>query len=146
MHGLLNISLPKIQSNWLALNNSSNGKASAVIKANSYGLGMVKVAKSLIDVGCQFFYVANINEAIQLRKNIKSKKIKIAVFEGFFKGSESNYFENQLTPIINNLEQFTKLYCSQKVVIWLILLSILKNRDSLFKRLPSHSKQFSLTM
>ena len=109
MHGLLKISLPKIQSNWLALNNSSNGKASAVIKANSYGLGMVKVAKSLIDVGCQFFYVANINEAIQLRKNIKSKKIKIAVFEGFFKGSESNYFENQLTPIINSLEQLKRI-------------------------------------
>ena len=84
MHGLLKISLQKIQSNWLALNHASNGKASAVIKANSYGLGMVKVAKSLIDVGCQFFYVANINEAIELRKSIKTKKIKIAVFEGFF--------------------------------------------------------------
>ena len=84
-------------------------RPAAVIKANSYGLGMVKVAKSLIDVGCQFFYVANINEAIQLRKNINSKKIKIAVFEGFFKGSESNYFENQLTPIINNLEQLKRI-------------------------------------
>ena len=71
MHGLLKISLQKIQSNWLALNNSSTRKASAVIKANSYGLGMVEVAKSLIDVGCQFFYVATINEAIQLRKNIQ---------------------------------------------------------------------------
>ena len=100
MYGLLKISLQKIQSNWLALNNSSNGKASAVIKANSYGLGMVHVAKSLIEVGCQFFYVASINEAIQLRKNIKSKKIKIAVFEGFFKGSESNYLENQIENIL----------------------------------------------
>ena len=57
MHGHLKISLQKIQSNWLALNNSSNGKASAVIKANSYGLGMVKVAKSLVDVAVSYTHL-----------------------------------------------------------------------------------------
>ena len=117
MHGLLKISLPKIQSNWLALNNSSNGKASAVIKANSYGLGMVKVAKSLIDVGCQFFYVANVNEAIQLRKNIKSKKIKIAVFEGFFKGSESDYFEKNLNKrVIHQMAPHDTFFVSKRFI------------------------------
>ena len=105
MHGLLKISLEKIKSNWLALNEASNGKAAAVIKANSYGLGMIETVKTLIDAGCNYFYVATITEAISLRQKITSKDIKIAVFEGFFEGHELIYFENKLTPIINNLEQ-----------------------------------------
>ena len=68
MQGILNISLDIIKSNWRNLNNASNGKAAAVIKANSYGLGMLQIAKSLIDAGCRYFYVANTEEAIILRK------------------------------------------------------------------------------
>ena len=104
MHGILKISLKSVKSNWLTLNEASNGKAAAVIKANSYGLGMIEIATALIDAGCNYFYVANIAEAIKLRQKITSKNISIAVFEGFFEGTESIYFENQLTPIINNLQ------------------------------------------
>ena len=109
MQGILNISLKDIKSNWLALNNASNGNASAVIKANAYGVGMVKVAKTLIEAGCNYFYVANLNEGIQLRKEIKSTEIRIAVFEGFFKGSEETYIKYKLNPIINSLEQLIRL-------------------------------------
>ena len=109
MHGILKISLEKIKSNWLTLNKASNGNAAAVIKANSYGLGMIEIAKVLIDAGCKYFYVATITEAINLRKKITSRNIKIAVFEGFFEGKELVYFENQLTPIINNLEQLERI-------------------------------------
>ena len=56
MQAYLNISLKDIKSNWLALNNASNGKAAAVIKANSYGVGMIKVAKALIEAGCNYFF------------------------------------------------------------------------------------------
>ena len=84
MQGILNISLKDIKSNWLALNDASNGNASAVIKANAYGIGMVKVAKTLIEAGCNYFYVANLNEGIQLRTEINSNDVSIAIFEGFF--------------------------------------------------------------
>ena len=97
MHGHLKISLQKIQSNWLALNHASNGKASAVIKANSYGLGMVKVAKSLIDVGCQFFYVANINEAID---TVASASNQLAIFGANQTWDFSNLLEQEITTII----------------------------------------------
>ena len=109
MHGILKISLEKIKSNWLTLNNASNGKAAAVIKANSYGLGMIEIAEALIDAGCNFFYVATITEAINLRQKVTARNIKIAVFEGFFEGNEIVYFENKLTPIINNLEQLRRI-------------------------------------
>ena len=79
MHGILNISLDIIKSNWRNLNNASNGKAAAVIKANSYGLGMLQIAKSLIDAGCRYFYVANTEEAIILRKENPSKELGKAI-------------------------------------------------------------------
>ena len=85
MEAILNISLKDIKSNWVALNNASNGKAAAVIKANSYGVGMIKVATTLMNAGCNYFYVANLNEGIQLREEIKSTNVKVAIFEGFLK-------------------------------------------------------------
>ena len=109
MHGFLNISLEGIKYNWTALNNASKGKAAAVIKANSYGMGMLQIAKKLNEAGCSYFYVANLDEAINLRKRFDSKKISIAVFEGFFEGSELIYFKNKLTPIINNLDQLNRI-------------------------------------
>ena len=102
MQGILNISLKDIKSNWVALNNASHGKAASVIKANAYGIGMLKVAQTLIEAGCNYFYVANLNEGIQLRKEVKSKDIRIAIFEGFFKGTEEAYIKYKLNPIINN--------------------------------------------
>ena len=77
MQGILNISLKDIKSNWVALNNASNGKASAVIKANAYGMGMIKVAKTLIEAGCNYFYVANLDEGIELRKKIRSEERRV---------------------------------------------------------------------
>ena len=109
MQGFLNISLNKIKSNWITLNNASFGKAAAVIKANAYGLGMNQIAKALIEVGCNYFYVANLDEAIKLRKENTSSKISIAIFEGFFEGSELDYINNNLIPVINNLNQLKRL-------------------------------------
>ena len=109
MQGFLNISLDIIKYNWTKLNYASNGKAAAVIKANAYGLGMIEITKALIDAGCNFFYLANLDEAITLRKKYPSSNISIAVFEGFFKGNEAFYFDNNLIPIINSLNQLKRL-------------------------------------
>ena len=141
MHGVLKISLEKIKSNWLTLNKASNGNAAAVIKANSYGLGMIEIAKVLIDAGCKYFYVATITEAINLRKKITSRNIKIAVFEGFFQGKEIVYFENQLTPIINNLEQLERI---NNFNIQEKKLSAILNIDTGMNRLGLNSEEISI--
>ncbi len=109
MQPIISISLKDIQSNWRLLNNASNGKAAAVLKANAYGMGMIKVAKALLDVGCKYFYVANINEGIELRKKINSNEVNIAIFEGYLEGNQKIYYENYLTPILNNLGQLKRL-------------------------------------
>ena len=93
MQAILKISLENITSNWKLLNNCSNGKAGAVIKANAYGMGMLKVAGALLEAGCNYFYVANINEGIELRKKYNSNKIFIAIFEGYLDGFQKIYKE-----------------------------------------------------
>jgi len=109
MEGILNISLKDVKNNWNILNLASNGKAAAVVKANAYGLGMIEITKALMTAGCNYFYVANINEGMQLRKNIKNKNVRIAIFEGLIQNKEHEYFNHNLTPIINNLEQLERL-------------------------------------
>ena len=109
MQASLKISLKDIKSNWKSLNNFSDGKAAAVIKANAYGMGMLKVAGALLDAGCYYFYVANINEGIKLRRKFNSNKIYIAIFEGYLEGFEKTYKEYNLIPVINSLEQLKRL-------------------------------------
>ena len=109
MKSILKISLDDIQYNWKLINTASNGKAAAVVKANAYGMGMIEVASALLESGCNYFYVANIFEGLKLRKKFKSNKISIAIFEGYLEGNQKFYAENNLTPILNNLEQLKRL-------------------------------------
>ncbi len=108
MKCILEISLNKIKSNWEKINKFSNFKASAVVKANAYGFGLEEVALALNQSGCNFFYVAQIEEGINLRNCLKSKKIKIAILEGMLHHPEE-YKKNNLIPVINNLNQLNNL-------------------------------------
>ena len=72
-------------------------------------MGMLKVAGALLEAGCNYFYVANINEGIELRKKYNSHKVYIAIFEGYLDGCQKTYKEYNLIPIINSLEQLKRL-------------------------------------
>ena len=104
MRSILEISIKKVKSNWEKINKYSNSKASAVVKANAYGFGLEEIAMALNQSGCNFFYVAQIEEGIKLRHVLKSKKIKIGVLEGMLYHPEE-YKKNNLIPVINNLNQ-----------------------------------------
>ena len=143
MEAILNICLKDIKSNWIALNNASNGNAAAVIKANSYGVGMIKVAKTLMKAGCNYFYVANLNEGIQLREELISKDIKIAIFEGFLKGSEQSYVKYKLTPIINNIDQLIRL---KKLISQGCIIKAILNIDTGMNRLGFSQNEINLLL
>ena len=116
MKSILKISLDDIQYNWKLINTASNGKAAAVVKANAYGMGMIEVTRALLESGCNYFYVANIFEGLKLRKNFNSNEISIAIFEGYLEGNQKIYSENNLTPVLNNLEQLKRLNNSSTAI------------------------------
>ncbi len=104
MQCILEISLEKIKSNWKKINKYSNFKASAVIKANAYGFGLEEIGLALSQSDCDFFYVAQIEEGIKLRKILQSNNIKIGILEGMLHHPKE-YKKNNLIPVINNINQ-----------------------------------------
>jgi alanine racemase len=104
---------------------------------------MIKVAKTLMKAGCSYFYVANLNEGVKLREELKSKDIKIAIFEGFLKGSEQSYVKYKLTPIINNLDQLIRL---KKLISQGCKIKAILNIDTGMNRLGFSQNEISLLL
>lgn len=81
----------------------NNSKLGAVLKANAYGLGALPIAQKLYNTGCEDFYVANLEEAIELRKALPLANI--FVLNGL-KGCElleGLYYS--VIPVANSVQQ-----------------------------------------
>lgn len=100
----LTINLQAIRDNYRVLcNKARKAKVAAVVKADAYGLGLKEVATSLIQEGCDTFFVANLDEAIALRM-IKTE-ITIFVFHGIMPGQENVFITFGLIPVLNTVSQ-----------------------------------------
>src|SRR5689334_15961097 len=61
--GLLTIDLGAIRANWRQLRDLLGAaECAAVVKADAYGLGAVRVAPELAKAGCRHFFVAHLDE------------------------------------------------------------------------------------
>jgi alanine racemase len=83
---------------------SSATTTGAVVKANSYGFGAVPVSRRLYAEGCRYFFVATIEEGIEIREVVGSDA-EIFVLSGLLDGTESLLLEHKLTPVLNDLHQ-----------------------------------------
>ncbi|PCI85377.1 MAG: alanine racemase [Hyphomicrobiales bacterium] len=106
--GILTIDLNAIAQNYLSIqtychNLDDKAQISAVIKANGYGLGMSQVAESLYGAGCRLFYVATLDEAIELRAQYNDTEI--FVLDGLFMGAKSVYRQHNLIPCLASTTQ-----------------------------------------
>jgi alanine racemase len=79
-----------------------NTQIAGVVKANAYGVGLEEVARVLEINGCSNFFVATLDEALNLRK-ITEKAIY--VFNGVNSREEITFINNNITPILNSLSQ-----------------------------------------
>lgn len=98
--GILHINLTAVQANWrcVAERLSGGAECAAVVKANAYGLGMVKVAPAVYAAGCRHFFVATLAEAVALRQLLPDAAIY--VLGGCKSGSELAFISHQLIPVI----------------------------------------------
>ena len=100
----LTIDLAALAANYKTMQkNAGKAEASAVVKANGYGLGMAEIAPTLFDIGCQSFWVAQLNEGIALRTILP--KAKIYVLNGLPGGTAAQFEAHDLRPCLITLAQ-----------------------------------------
>ena len=74
----LNVDLNAIVSNFQVFQTlHPNKTVMPVVKANGYGLGSIKIARQLMENGAEFFAVATLDEAIELRMHGINAKILV---------------------------------------------------------------------
>jgi alanine racemase len=104
-NAVLEIDLAAIAGNWRAVvaRLAPGTECAAVVKADAYGLGMPEVAPVLAAAGCRLFFVAQLDEAIELRAMLPQSEI--AVLDGFFAAQAAEFLEYRLIPVLNDLGQ-----------------------------------------
>src|ERR1700691_2912620 len=90
---ILEIDLGAIAGNWRKLRRMVGARVQtgAVIKADAYGLGMAQVGSALAKAGCNLFFVATLDEGLELRKVLPK--------------TEGEFFRARLVPVLNELSQ-----------------------------------------
>jgi len=103
---VLTIDLDALAWNWRFLGEkAAPARASAVVKANGYGLGASIVARTLAQAGCSLFFTAHLDEAITVRQTLPDPAIEIGVLNGLSAGDEDVYGDHNLFPVLNDIEQ-----------------------------------------
>ena len=101
---ILEIDTKNILYNYKALSKIANNSISgATIKANAYGLGDLKIFNILYKNGCKHFFVATIEEALNVRK--KYKKSNIYILNGVDESQIKFIQQKNIIPIINSLDE-----------------------------------------
>ena len=113
---VLEINLKNLIYNYKYLSSLNKGSyTAAIIKANAYGLGDITIIKKLYKIGCKHFFVATIDEAINLRKNFRYGYI--FVLNGLRKKEINNYIiKNNIIPIINSIEKLKEVTLLNKKI------------------------------
>lgn len=106
--GLLTISLPAVAANWrqLCAMVGPDCAVAAVVKAQAYGLGAVSVTRALLEAGCRSFFLATVDEGIELRQAIGPRAdVTLAILSGPPATGTGLLLEHGLTPVLNDLGQ-----------------------------------------
>ncbi|MCU0828013.1 MAG: alanine racemase [Tabrizicola sp.] len=105
----LTIDLDAIAANWRALDRLTGPEVqtAAVVKADAYGLGVTRVARTLAHAGARRFFVAYAEEGAAVRQALGPGP-QIAVLSGHCPGDTEMIHDLDLTPMLNSLEQITR--------------------------------------
>ncbi|MBV8938381.1 MAG: alanine racemase [Alphaproteobacteria bacterium] len=103
----LTVNLAALTANYQLLKQRFSGdQCAAVVKANAYGLGVAPVAQALWQAGCRCFFVATLEEGVELRAVLP--EALIYVFHGPYPGQEPAFPAHRLMPVINSPAQLAR--------------------------------------
>lgn len=104
----LQIDLDAVAANWRALDRlGGSAETAAVVKADGYGLGAARVARTLAAAGARRFFVAVAEEGAVIRQTLGDAP-QICVFGGHMPGDTDMIGDLRLTPMLNSLDQITR--------------------------------------
>ncbi len=102
---ILTIDLAALVANWRRIADAvAPAAASAVVKADAYGLGAARVVPALAAAGCRHFFVAHLSEALAIRDLVPADAL-LAVLNGFHPDSEAAAAQAGITPVLNSVGQ-----------------------------------------
>jgi alanine racemase len=110
----LTVDLDAIAANYRTLRDRTEGAVCAgVVKADAYGLGVEPIGQRLWWEGCRTFFVASLEEAINLRGFLQDAEI--VTLNGLMLGEEAHYREYGLLPTLNDIGQIQtwSAYCGR---------------------------------
>ncbi|HCI56709.1 MAG TPA: hypothetical protein DEW74_01145 [Opitutae bacterium] len=102
---VLSVHIDAIKNNYQAIHTSSAVDVCPVLKADAYGLGAQAIAQALVSVGCPGVYVCTPSEGIAIRSVCPT--LPIYILNGITEGTKEVFKDYGLTPVINDLQQFT---------------------------------------
>ena len=115
-NGLLKINLGFLGDNYKNLKKTlKKSRIGCVLKSDAYGLGLVEITKKLIKIGCQDFFLTNLDEALKVRK--ECRKSNIILLNGLINLKQSEIkkvFQNKIIATINSLDELKKFNESSK--------------------------------
>jgi alanine racemase len=144
----LTINLKAVVDNWNLLNQKigSDSRCAAVVKANAYGLGVEPISKALFESGCRVFFVATLDEGIELRSLLAELECDIIVFGGLFYDTDdeccsSSWARYSLTPVLYSIDHLARWF-SFSSLAQKVLPSVVKV-DTGMHRLGLSMREFS---
>ena len=108
-HGpsLLTVDLGAVKANYrLLAGRAGPAECAAVVKANGYGLGLKQVSRALSEAGCKTFFVAHLDEAIELRGYLG--KAAIYYLNGLLPGEATTCDAYDIRPVLNDFGQIER--------------------------------------
>lgn len=103
MRPVLTVDPDAIVANWRELARVHGAPAAAVVKADAYGLGAAIVAPRLHRAGATFFFVAQLEEGVLLRRLLPGATI--AILNGFSTADAADYLAHDLAPVLGALHE-----------------------------------------
>jgi len=100
---LLTVDLAALVANWRDLAaRVAPAKCAGVVKADGYGLGAGPVGRALYRAGCRHFFVARLNEGLELRDYV-GEDASVCVLDGLGPDEAPLFRRRDLTPSLNDL-------------------------------------------